>query len=193
MYLSVFVCVYFEARVHGRGRPLLPFMTDLASPNTPPPDYTQRFEGIDAEFKELMKDAATSQPSVVCTIYIHTYIYLSSRCRLSSVFFSCVCVSMRKYIRISTYVCLHVYVRACVGGRYGMTHDPPIPPLWTQPPHPPQLEACTAVEGRLELLTSLGGRLELCQRSLNEYLDTKKKLFPRFYFVSNVRRFWDWV
>lgn len=43
------------------------------------------------------------------------------------------------------------------------------------------------MEGRLELLASLGGRLELCQRSLNEYLDTKKKLFPRFYFVSNVR------
>lgn len=52
-----------------------------------------------------------------------------------------------------------------------------------------QLEACT-IEGRLDLLRSLGGRLELCQRSLNEYLDTKKKLFPRFYFVSNVRASW---
>lgn len=59
------------------------------------------------------------------------------------------------------------------------------PPLF--PPVSPQLEACS-VEGRLELLRSLGARLELCQRSLNEYLDTKKKLFPRFYFVSNVRR-----
>lgn len=31
------------------------------------PFMAQRFEGIDAEFKELMKDAATAQPSVVRT------------------------------------------------------------------------------------------------------------------------------
>merc|ERR1712196_421128 len=29
-------------------------------------------------------------------------------------------------------------------------------------------------------------RLDMCQRSLNEYLDQKKKIFPRFYFCSNV-------
>lgn len=28
--------------------------------------------------------------------------------------------------------------------------------------------------------------LAKCQKSLNEYLDTKKKVYPRFYFVSNV-------
>jgi dynein heavy chain len=28
-------------------------------------------------------------------------------------------------------------------------------------------------------------RLDLCQKSLNEYLDQKKKIFPRFYFVSS--------
>ena len=28
--------------------------------------------------------------------------------------------------------------------------------------------------------------LEKCQKALNEYLDMKKNIFPRFYFVANV-------
>ena len=28
--------------------------------------------------------------------------------------------------------------------------------------------------------------LELCQKALTEYLDMKKNIFPRFYFVSNM-------
>ena len=72
--------------------------------------YTQRFEGIDSEFKELMK-GATMQTNV--------------------------------------------------------------------------LEACS-VDGREEGLRSMKERLELCQKSLNEYLDVKKKIFPRFYFVSAI-------
>ena len=43
-----------------------------------------------------------------------------------------------------------------------------------------------SVDGRYEALVSMRKRLELCQKSLNEYLDIKKKLFPRFYFVSSV-------
>ena len=74
------------------------------------PEDTKRFEGIDSEFKELMK-AAVLTPHVV--------------------------------------------------------------------------DACN-VDGRLEGLKSMTLRLELCQKSLNEYLDMKKKLYPRFYFVSNV-------
>ena len=35
-------------------------------------------------------------------------------------------------------------------------------------------------------LTRLLSDLSKCQKSLNEYLDTKKKIFPRFYFMSNV-------
>ena len=74
------------------------------------PDDTKRFEGIDQEFKDLMK-AAVEEPNVV--------------------------------------------------------------------------NACIA-DGRDELLKGMTKNLELCQKSLNEYLDMKKKIFPRFYFVSNV-------
>ena len=35
-------------------------------------------------------------------------------------------------------------------------------------------------------MNQMASNLELCQRALNEYLDMKKKIFPRFYFVSNV-------
>jgi dynein heavy chain len=74
------------------------------------PDDTKRFEGIDQEFKDLMKDAVET-PNVV--------------------------------------------------------------------------EACNK-DGREEALKGMSKNLELCQKSLNEYLDMKKKIFPRFYFVSNV-------
>jgi dynein heavy chain len=47
------------------------------------------------------------------------------------------------------------------------------------------IEVCCA-EGRADALKDMTKRLELCQRALNEYLDVKKKIFPRFYFVSNV-------
>jgi dynein heavy chain, axonemal len=50
---------------------------------------------------------------------------------------------------------------------------------------PNVVEACTK-EGRGETLKEMTKNLELCQKSLNEYLDMKKKIFPRFYFVSNV-------
>ena len=73
------------------------------------PDDTKRFEGIDNEFKELMKDANV-RPGVV---------------------------------------------------------------------------ECCSTEGREQTLTSMSKQLEACQKALNEYLDTKKNIFPRFYFVSN--------
>jgi dynein heavy chain len=43
-----------------------------------------------------------------------------------------------------------------------------------------------SIDGRLDLLNGIQTKLDMCQRSLNEYLDQKKKIFPRFYFVSNV-------
>jgi dynein heavy chain len=50
---------------------------------------------------------------------------------------------------------------------------------------PNVVESCMK-QGRWELLRDMTAELEKCQKSLNEYLDMKKKIFPRFYFVSNV-------
>ena len=49
---------------------------------------------------------------------------------------------------------------------------------------PGVITACN-FEGREEILFELHGEIELCEKSLNEYLEQKKKIFPRFYFVSN--------
>jgi len=40
-------------------------------------------------------------------------------------------------------------------------------------------------EGREESLKNIDEGINLCERSLNEYLEQKKKIFPRFYFVAN--------
>jgi hypothetical protein len=47
------------------------------------------------------------------------------------------------------------------------------------------LEACS-VDGRLETMQHLLEALEACQKSLSDYLDTKRCAFPRFYFISDV-------
>lgn len=49
---------------------------------------------------------------------------------------------------------------------------------------PGVVQACT-FEGREELLNNFYQEIELCEKALNEYLEQKKKMFPRFYFVSN--------
>ena len=50
---------------------------------------------------------------------------------------------------------------------------------------PNVLQVCS-VDGRYDSLVGIQARLDKCQKSLNDYLDQKKKIFPRFYFVSNV-------
>ena len=50
----------------------------------------------------------------------------------------------------------------------------------------PNVAQVCAVEGRAEILQQMTANLQLCQKALNDYLDMKKKIFPRFYFVSNV-------
>ncbi|GLE01103.1 hypothetical protein PINS_up009916 [Pythium insidiosum] len=50
---------------------------------------------------------------------------------------------------------------------------------------PSVLVACCQREGRELVLRDLATELEHCQRALHQYLDAKKDVFPRFYFVSN--------
>ena len=50
--------------------------------------------------------------------------------------------------------------------------------------NPNAVEACTA-DSRLETLKNLSDRLDKCQKSLSDYLNTKRSAFPRFYFVSD--------
>jgi len=49
--------------------------------------------------------------------------------------------------------------------------------------NPGVVEACT--KERLEQLTVMSNSIKRCEKSLNEYLEGKKKSFPRFYFLSN--------
>jgi len=46
------------------------------------------------------------------------------------------------------------------------------------------VNACCA-ENRLDVLTGISERLDKCQKSLTDYLDTKRNAFARFYFISN--------
>ncbi|GLE04239.1 hypothetical protein PINS_up013150 [Pythium insidiosum] len=50
--------------------------------------------------------------------------------------------------------------------------------------NPNAVEACTA-ENRIETLQGLSERLDRCQKSLSDYLDTKRNSFPRFFFISD--------
>ena len=50
--------------------------------------------------------------------------------------------------------------------------------------NPGVVEACTA-EGREEILNGFNADIETCEKALNAYLEEKRKVFPRFYFVSN--------
>jgi dynein heavy chain, axonemal len=50
--------------------------------------------------------------------------------------------------------------------------------------NPGVVDACTA-DGREEQLNGFNSDIETCEKALNAYLEEKKKVFPRFYFLSN--------
>ncbi|XP_015836813.2 dynein axonemal heavy chain 10 [Tribolium castaneum] len=48
----------------------------------------------------------------------------------------------------------------------------------------PNVMECCNAPGRLDEFLGLGLGLDKCQKSLNDYLDSKRRRFPRFYFIS---------
>lgn len=51
--------------------------------------------------------------------------------------------------------------------------------------NPNVYNCCCAIETRLMELKSLSDELDKRQKSLSEYLDTKRNFFARFYFLSD--------
>ncbi|XP_052412947.1 dynein axonemal heavy chain 10 [Carassius gibelio] len=49
----------------------------------------------------------------------------------------------------------------------------------------PAIKRCCLVPNRLADLQNLSDGLERCQKSLNDYLDSKRNAFPRFFFISD--------
>ena len=44
---------------------------------------------------------------------------------------------------------------------------------------------CAGQEETFVKLKELQAEIDFCEKALNDYLEAKKKSFPRFYFVSN--------
>lgn len=49
----------------------------------------------------------------------------------------------------------------------------------------PKVTECACYEGREDILKEMQNEITVCEKALNDYLEQKKKMFPRFYFVSN--------
>ncbi|XP_030648846.1 dynein heavy chain 10, axonemal [Chanos chanos] len=57
--------------------------------------------------------------------------------------------------------------------------------IMTDTTRDPGIKKCCLVPNRLTDLQSLSDGLERCQKSLNDYLDSKRNAFPRFFFISD--------
>ena len=49
----------------------------------------------------------------------------------------------------------------------------------------PVIKRCCEAPNRLRDLQNISEGLEKCQKSLNDYLDSKRNAFPRFFFISD--------
>lgn len=49
----------------------------------------------------------------------------------------------------------------------------------------PVIKRCCEAHNRLSDLQNISDGLEKCQKSLNDYLDSKRNAFPRFFFISD--------
>ncbi|XP_063171723.1 dynein axonemal heavy chain 10 [Candoia aspera] len=49
----------------------------------------------------------------------------------------------------------------------------------------PVIKRCCEAHNRLSELQNISDGLEKCQKSLNDYLDSKRNAFPRFFFISD--------
>ena len=49
----------------------------------------------------------------------------------------------------------------------------------------PNIKLACHAQNRLSDLENLSAGLEKCQKSLNDYLDSKRNAFPRFFFISD--------
>lgn len=49
----------------------------------------------------------------------------------------------------------------------------------------PVIKRCCEAPNRLSDLQHISEGLEKCQKSLNDYLDSKRNAFPRFFFISD--------
>jgi dynein heavy chain len=49
----------------------------------------------------------------------------------------------------------------------------------------PNVKDCCGADGRLKELRGLSCCLQKCQKSLNDYLNSKRNAFPRFIFISD--------